>query len=87
MNQLSRRLANLRQFADRIPSLAHREFVAKTPVRSGNARRSTDLRTNEIQANYPYAVRLEKESWSKQAPNGMTEPTVETIRSQLRSLR
>ena len=47
--------------------------------RPGNARRKTILRGNEIQANYPYAQRLE-EGYSSQAPNGMTEPTIESIR-------
>jgi hypothetical protein len=47
--------------------------------RPGNARRKTILRGNEIQANYPYAQRLE-EGWSTQAPDGMTEPTIEEIR-------
>lgn len=47
--------------------------------RPGNARRKTVLRGNEIQANYPYAQRLE-EGWSSQAPDGMTEPTIESIR-------
>lgn len=45
----------------------------------GNARRKTKLQGNEIQANYPYAKRLE-EGWSSQAPDGMTEPTIEEVR-------
>jgi hypothetical protein len=45
----------------------------------GNARRKTVLKDNEIQANYPYAQRLE-EGYSSQAPNGMTEPTLKEIR-------
>jgi len=48
--------------------------------RPGNARRNTTLKGNTIDANYPYAVRLDKERWSSQAPNGMTEPTLEAIR-------
>ncbi len=45
----------------------------------GNARRKTVLKGNEVQANYPYAQRLE-EGYSSQAPNGMTEPTLKEIR-------
>jgi hypothetical protein len=45
----------------------------------GNARRNTVLRGNDIEANYPYAQRLE-EGYSSQAPKGMTEPTIESIR-------
>lgn len=83
---LQRRLQRVEQFARDLPRDMHRQFVDETPVRTGNARRNTDLRSNEIQANYPYAVRLEKESWSRQAPNGMSEPTIEWVRAQLRGL-
>lgn len=49
-------------------------FLAQTPVRSGNARRSTKLDTNrnEIQAKYAYAQRLDT-GWSKQSPQGMSK--------------
>lgn len=52
---------------------AHSEYVALTPIDKGNARRRTTLQGNTIQANYPYASRLDS-GWSKQAPKGMTEP-------------
>ena len=80
--------------SDNISKVAYTEFVRRTPVgnpalwknkkapknyRPGNARRSTELRNNNIEANYPYAQRLE-EGWSKQAPKGMTDPTYEAIR-------
>lgn len=74
---------DLNKALTQITGLAHREFVQKTPIRSGNARRNTDLRGNEIQANYPYSVRLEKDGWSKQAPQGMSSPTIEFIRNYL----
>jgi hypothetical protein len=47
----------------------------------GNAKRSTRLVGNKIEANYAYAYRLDKmrgpgrPRWSKQAPRGMREPT------------
>jgi uncharacterized protein YccT (UPF0319 family) len=56
-----------------VPQEALSEFVALTPVDSGNARRNTSLHGNTIEANYPYAQRLDQ-GWSKQAPNGMTKP-------------
>lgn len=49
-----------------------------TPVDTGRARKSTVLRDNEIQAQYPYAQRLDK-GYSKQAPDGMTKPTEKYI--------
>lgn len=83
---LERRLQRIERFAEQLPRDMHRQFVDETPIRTGNARRNTDLRANEIQANYPYSVRLEKESWSRQAPNGMSEPTIDWVRQQLRGL-
>lgn len=81
-----RRQRQLEQFLDSLPRKMHDEFVKATPIRSGNAKRSTQLRGNEIVANYPYAVRLEKESWSRQAPDGMSDPTIKWVRGELRKL-
>jgi hypothetical protein len=71
-----------------ISKFAHKEFVANTPVRSGNARRKTVLQGNEIQANYGYAEVLDKGRHmtnrgmrgSTQAPKGMTKPTLASVR-------
>lgn len=54
----------------------HRYFRGITPIRSGNARRNTIRNNNEVQANYPYARRLD-EGYSRQARDGMTQPTIE----------
>lgn len=54
-------------------------FYKNTPVRSGNARRNTNLKRDEIQANYPYATRLD-EGYSKQSPKGMTDPTIKWLK-------
>lgn len=77
-----------------ISTVAYDAFKDNTPVgdpnrwktkykpknyKPGNARRKTVLKNNEIQANYPYAQRLE-EGYSSQAPKGMTEPTLEKVR-------
>jgi galactokinase len=67
LNDISNKLGNL-------PKEAYEVFVKNTPVQKGNARRNTVLRNQQIQANYPYAKRL-NEGYSKQAPNGMVEPT------------
>ena len=57
---------------------AYRFYKSETPVRSGNARNKTKLRNKQIKSGYPYAGRLD-EGWSKQAPKGMTEPTMKEI--------
>ena len=79
---------------EKISKVAYNAFVKNTPIGDpnrwktkykpknyvpGNARRKTVLRNNEIQANYPYAQRLE-DGYSSQAPIGMTDPTIEDIR-------
>ena len=58
-----------------VPERSYEYFVAKTPVRSGNARRSTRLSDTTIKADYAYAHRLDT-GWSAQAPDGMVEPTI-----------
>jgi hypothetical protein len=56
------------------PKDAEAKFISLTPIRHGNARRNTRLNNNNIiEANYPYAQRLDT-GWSRQAPNGMTKP-------------
>ena len=70
--KLKRRVDGLQQVAQR----GHAHFKRITPKRSGNARRRTVLSRDEIQANYPYAVRLDQ-GWSRQAPKGMVQPTIQ----------
>ena len=68
-----------------VPKEAHKFFVNRTPKDSGNARSRTKLTGDEIRANYPYAVRLDK-GWSKQAPRGMTIPTIDFIKRLVRGI-
>lgn len=49
-------------------------WIRSTPKDSGNARNRTTLKGNVIEANYPYARRLD-EGYSKKAPKGMSKPT------------
>lgn len=84
LNRIKQKLANL-------PQEAYKEFVSVTPVRSGNAKRSTKLKGNTIEANYAYAGVLDKGRHmtnrgmrgSKQAPRGMTQPTVDFLRKRV----
>jgi hypothetical protein len=72
-------LKSMQKKIDKIPADAHKFFVKETPIRSGNARRNTTLKNKkEIVANYPYAKRLD-EGYSKQSPEGMTQPTMDFI--------
>lgn len=78
----------IRRIERELPSIAneaHTSFVGNTPVDSGNARKSTRLRGNTIDARYNYANRL-NEGYSGQAKQGMTDPTIESIRKHVRQI-
>lgn len=81
-----RRQRELERFLENLPRQMYNKFRETTPIRTGNARNNTELRDNQIQANYPYAVRLEKDGWSRQAPEGMSQPTIEFARSEVRKI-
>lgn len=54
------------------------QLKKETPIRSGNARNKTKQNRLKIKSNYPYAGRLD-EGWSRQAPKGFTEPSIEYL--------
>jgi hypothetical protein len=68
-----------------LPQQAFREWVKDTPIQTGNARRKTRLNKNTIEAQYPYAQRLDEGS-SKQAPKGMSEPVQKFVEQQMRKI-
>jgi len=76
-SDLERLIKKNQKVGERVVERAYDYFVKVTPYRTGNARNSThilgDNRT--ILADYPYAKRLDT-GWSRQAPKGMTEPTM-----------
>ena len=69
----------------KITDVAYKAFVKNTPIRSGNARRKTRLQGKTINANYPYAKRLD-EGYSQQAPDGMTKPTEDFIKKRVAAI-
>jgi hypothetical protein len=76
--------SQIKELNDLIPR-AYSEFLKNTPVRSGNARRRTTLRKDVIEANYPYAKRLD-EGYSKQSPDGMVKPTEDFIEQEFKKI-
>jgi hypothetical protein len=72
-----------------VPKQGAEFFIKTTPIRSGNARRNTKFtqRSNggTINGDYPYANRL-NEGYSRQAPEGMTKPTIARIRALIRKI-
>ncbi len=78
-NNISPLLKKQQREIQNLPEKGYKEFVKNTPIRSGNARRNTKLKNKKsIQANYPYAQKLDEGS-SKQSPEGMIQPTQEYI--------
>lgn len=63
------------------------EAKKKTPIRSGNARRnwtrSSGKDSFEVENRVPYIERLES-GYSKQAPRGITGPTVTAAKRRLK---
>jgi hypothetical protein len=74
-NKMFKQMSELPQS---VAKQAYEYFVSITPKRSGNARRSTRLQKTTIDANYNYASDLD-DGKSKQAPSGMSEPTIKKL--------
>jgi hypothetical protein len=68
-----------------LPREAYDEFRKNTPYRTGNAFRNTRLNGNTIDANYPYAERLD-DGYSQLQPQGMTEPTEKFLEKRINDL-
>ena len=85
VDNLTSNLKKIQRKLDKIPDEAYKVFVTNTPVRSGNARRNTKLKKETIEANYPYAQRLD-DGYSKQSPKGMINPTIAFIRKRVKDI-
>ena len=85
MASIIKRLNELEQALDpkKLAEEAYQYFRNTTPIRTGNARRNTHLRGDEIRADYAYATRLD-DGWSRQAPDGMSAPTTKFIQEYIR---
>jgi len=68
-----------------IPKKALKFFKKTTPIDTGYARRRTRLQGNTIKAGYKYASYLDK-GHSKQAPNGMSKPTLDYLNDLVRKI-
>ena len=79
-NRIAPALSRKQKTLNAVPAKSYEHFKSKTPIRSGNARRKTRLQGTSIKADYPYAGRLDA-GWSKQAPEGMVQPTIRYIKA------
>ena len=84
-NKITPNLQKIQSKLAKVPKEAFDQFVADTPIRSGNARRRTKLVNGKIVAGYNYAQKLD-EGFSKQAPEGMTKPTQEFIKKRVAAI-
>ena len=75
----------IRRSLNKLPDEAYDVFRDETPIRTGNARRKTRLRGDVIDANYPYAGRLD-DGYSRQSPMGMVQPTLQFLRKRVRQI-
>jgi len=85
MSAVSKMFDEAEKVAKTLPKEALDYFVDSTPIRTGNARRSTKLRGNTIDADYNYAERLD-EGYSRQSPKGMTGPTEKFLQKRIDDL-
>lgn len=94
VNKITPNIRRITNELRNLPKEAYKEFVDNTPEKTGNAKRSTKLKGNKIIADYNYAGVLDKGRHmtnrgmrgSKQAPKGMTKPTIEFIKSRLKQI-
>lgn len=84
---IEKRLTEIQKDLDTVPNQAYKFFKydAPTPIKSGNARKNTTLSNSTIEANYPYAKRL-NEGYSSQAPDGMAKPTIAYVKQLVRQI-
>jgi hypothetical protein len=78
-------ITKIKAALQQLPKSAFNEWVKITPIDTGNARRKTKLNQTTIEAQYPYAQRLD-EGYSKQAPKGMSEPVKKFIEREMKKI-
>ena len=85
VNSLKSTVKSIQKKLNNLPNEAYKEFVKDTPIRTGNARRNTKLNGHTIEANYPYAQRLD-DGYSPQSPDGMTKPTLAFVKKRVNQI-
>jgi hypothetical protein len=83
LTQFNKQMSQAQHALDDLPEFAEKTMQANTPIRSGNARRNTNLRGNTVTAEYAYAQRLE-DNWSPQTRGrGIIAPTEQAIQKEV----
>lgn len=79
MSKIVNDLNRINKELSTVPNQGFRKFQSITPKKTGYAQRNTQLNGDVIAANYNYAGALNAGK-SKQAPQGMTDPTIRHLR-------
>ena len=93
-NEVDKMFRLSRKAENQAVNSAFRYFKRATPYKTGNARTQTRLKGNTIEADYSYAAVLDKGRHmtnrgmrgSKQAPEGMSTPSIEYFYAYLKKL-
>tara|TARA_R100000353_G_C6508522_1_gene196027 strand:+ start:2052 stop:2339 length:288 start_codon:yes stop_codon:yes gene_type:complete len=80
--EVTKLFAEMEDLPENVMKVSGKYFKRITPIDKGNARRRTSTSGTTINANYGYAARLD-EGWSRQAPEGMSDPTIDFIEKEL----
>jgi hypothetical protein len=86
--EINKRLEEIAKDLDPVlvAKLAYPVFYSNTPRRTGNAQNHTKVRQNMIEADYPYAQRLDN-GYSSLKPQGMTKPTIKWFKDYIRRIK
>ena len=93
-DKIIQKTKQIRKDLGNLPKEAYKVFKDITPIDKGNARNNTRLQGNKIVGEYPYASVLDKGRHmtnrgvrgSKQAPKGMTQPTLQFIKDSINKI-
>jgi len=79
------RMDNLEALPETVVKQSLPKLKKETPIDSGNARRRTRRQRLKIKSDYGYAGKLD-DGWSKQSPNGFTDPTIDYMERRIDTL-
>jgi hypothetical protein len=83
LSEFNRQMIRAQRALDDLPEFAEKSMQKHTPVRTGNARRNTNLTGNTVVADYPYAQRLEDNYSPQTRGRGIIAPTEQEIQREV----
>jgi hypothetical protein len=83
LTQFNKQMSKALNAVDDLPEFAEETMKRYTPVRSGNARRNTNLQGNTVTADYAYAQRLEDNYSPQTRGRGIIAPTEQAIQKEV----